>query len=400
MSGWRYLATRLNGDGTETFLSNDVPLQDPALTEDLSGPGGIDGRLSPELERLQAPDGRPLLVPWSTAIYAEKDGVIRAGAIVSDISENGPALVPQSIGFTGYLRDQPYTGDHSWLLTDPLVVARHIWSHVQSKAQGDLGLAVDGTTSPVRVGLPESPVDPGTVSDEVWDRLRTMGWRGKADDGKERLYAPEDEDAPSPEPFTLSWWKDHDLGSVFDKLAAETPFEYRVDHEWSGETITHQLRLGYPTLGARLTGPSFVTGINILEIPQLDYDGDDYASEVVVLGAGQGRKMIRGNSTRPTDRLYRVAVVQDKRATTKKAATATAARQVATRRGDPDLSTFVVTDHPNAPLGSFSPGDEILVQTRGGWGVTRDIWVRILSITTRPDQGRATVTATRVEKLE
>lgn len=399
MNGWRYLATRLNGDGTETFLSNDVPLQDPAITEDLSGPGGIDGRLSPELERLTGPDGRPLLVPWSTALYAEKDGVIRGGAIVSDMGENGPVLVPQSVGFTGYLQDQPYTGDQSWLFTDPLSIARHIWSHVQGKAQGNLGLAVDGTSSPVRVGLPESPVDLGTVSDAVWDRLMGMGWIGKKDDGKERLYAPED-DGAKPEPFTLSWWKDHDLGAVFDKLAAETPFEYKVEHEWSGETLAHRLRLGYPTLGARLTEPSFVTGINILEIPQVDYDGDDYASEVVVLGAGQGRKMIRGSSTRTTDRLYRAAVVQDKAATTKKAATATAARQVAARLGDPDLSTFVVTDHPNAPLGSFSPGDEILVQTRGGWGTARDIWVRILSITTRPDQGRATVTATRVEKLE
>lgn len=398
MSGWRYLATRLNGDGTETFLSNDVPLQDPALTEDLSGPGGIDGRLSPELERLQAPDGQPLLVPWSTAIYAEKDGRIRHGAIVSDLTEQGPELVPQSAGFTNYLQDQPYTGNKSWLFTDPLDIARHIWTHVQGKPRGNLGLALDGTTSPVRVGLPESPVDLGTVSDAVWNQLRALGWTGKPDDGKESLYAPEE--GATAEPFTLSWWKDHDLGAVFDKLAAETPFEYRVEHEWVGETLTHRLRLGYPTLGARLTEPSFVTGVNILEIPAVEYDGADYASEVLVLGAGQGRKMIRGSSSRPTGRLYRAAVVQDKRATSSRAATATAARQVASRLGDPDISTFLVTDHPNAPLGTFAPGDEILVQTRGGWGAPRDLWLRILSITTRPDQGRATVTATRVEKLE
>ena len=83
MGNWRYIASRLNGDGTETFLSYDVPLSGGQTTTALSGPGGINGTITPEIAALQDEYGRPILEPWSTAIYAEVDGQIRGGAILS-----------------------------------------------------------------------------------------------------------------------------------------------------------------------------------------------------------------------------------------------------------------------------------------------------------------------------
>ena len=371
--GWRYLATRLNGDGTEIFLSNDLPLQGAQLREDLSGPGGITGSLAPEVARLRSTEREPLFMPWSTAIYAEKDGQIRAGAILADLTENGPTLALDCVGFTGYLQGQPYKADGSWVHVDPLAIARHIWAHKQDQAGGNLGLVLDSITSPVRIGTKEEEVKFTTET------------------GEEVNFQTG--------PYTLQWWKDHDLGKAFDDLAAETPFDYLVAHAWSGESISHRLRLGYPTIGRRRDDLRFQVGENIFDTPELLYDGDEYASDVVVLGAGEGRKMIRGEDSRTTGRLQRTIVVTDKTLRNKKSANAAASRELSARLGDEDIDSLTVLDHPHAPIGSYAPGDEILIRSKHGWTQDVELWVRILSIVIEPEKNQATLTVARVEKM-
>lgn len=371
--GWRFLATRLNGDGTETFLSNDVPLQGAQLREDLSGPGGITGTIEPEITRLRSPAGEPLFMPWSTAIYAEKDGHIRAGAILADLVEDGPKLGLDCVGFTGYLQGQPYKADGSWVQVDPLVMARHIWAHKQGMKGANLGLVLDATTSPVRIGTKEEEV------------------KFTTENGEEVNFQTG--------PYTLQWWKDHDLGKAFDDLATETPFDYLVAHAWSGETISHRLRLGYPTIGRRRDDLRFQVGENVFDTPEVIYDGDEYASEVVVLGAGEGRKMIRGEFSKTTGRLQRTVVVTDKTLRNKKAANAAATRELSARLGDEDIDSLTVLDHPHAPIGSYTSGDEILIRSRHGWTQDIELWVRVLSIVTEPEKNQATLSVARVEKM-
>ena len=65
--GWRYIATKLNGDGTETVLDWDLPIVQPSFTDELSGAGGMSGTIAPEIARLRV-DGEPIFVPWSTAL--------------------------------------------------------------------------------------------------------------------------------------------------------------------------------------------------------------------------------------------------------------------------------------------------------------------------------------------
>lgn len=371
--GWRYLATRLNGNGTETFLSNDVPLLGAQLREDLSGPGGITGTITPEIARLRSSAGEPLFMPWSTAVYAEKDGNIRAGAILADMEETGPDLSLDCVGFTGYLQGQPYTGDISRVQVDPLEMARHLWAHQQGKRGGNLGLVMDSTTSPVRVGTPARDVNFTTGA------------------GEEVSFQAG--------PYTLQWWKDHDMGKAFDDLATETPFDYLVAHTWTGETISHRLRLGYPTIGRRRHDLRFQVGENIFAFPPILYDGDDYASDVVVLGAGEGRTMIRGEGSKPTGRLRRTAVVTDKTLRSKQSANSAAARELAARLGNEDIDTLTALDHPHAPVGSYAPGDEILIRSRGGWTTDVELWVRVLAIVIEPEKNHATLTVARTEKL-
>lgn len=396
---WRYLATRLNGDGTETFLSYDVPLGDVALVDDLSGPGGVSGILTPEQEHLIGSDGVPVFQPWSTAIYAEKDGSIRAGAILADLGENGPKLDVEAVGFNGYLNGQPYTFDAYWMQADPLDLARHLWEHKQEAVGGNLGIQLDSTTSPVRVGLPESPVKWGNVTAEMWDQLKALGWRGDPADGEEQLHQPAGQE-PAGGLYRLSWWVNHDLGKEFNDLALNTPFDYVVEHTWEGDRIAHRLRLGYPHLGSRRTDLRFVVGENVTIPPAVDYSGEDYASEVVVLGAGEGRQMVRGSASRATGRLHRGVVVQDKTITSESAARAAAERELQERLGDADISELTVVDHPHAPLGAVQVGDEIYVQSPKGWTRDLNLWVRVLSIRIEPAKDTSTLTVARVEKVK
>lgn len=371
--GWRYIASRLNGDGTETFLSWDVPLQNAAVVDDLSGPGGITGNISPELAALQTLEGDPIFVPWSTAIYAEADGQIRGGGILSELTEEGPKLSLDCIGFSGYLQGQPYASEFSQVGVDPLDVARHLWAHKQGTRGGNLGLVLDPLNSPIRVGTAEKSTEVTTGAGE--------------------------DTASTPGPYTLNWWSTHNMGAEFDKLAAETPFDYRVVHEWAGETIAHRMRLGYPTLGRRQHGLRFMVGENVFVIPKIQYSGGAYASEAIVLGAGEGRKMIRGTESTAPGRLHRAVVVEDKSLTSNQAAKKAALAEVHARLGDSDIDELVVHDHPHAALGTFSAGDEIRVDTRPGWSSSLSLWVRILSIKTEPDLNKCTLTVARVEKV-
>lgn len=375
-AGWRYFATRLAGDGTEEPLAWDLPLSGVELTDTLSGPGALSATISPEAARLKDESGRAVFVPWSTAVYAEASGQIRGGGILTPSSTlEGPSCSLDCVGFAGYPTGMPYTHNRSWVGADPLDLVRHIWEHLQGHPGGDLGVVVDEDTSPVRIGTDPEAED--KTNDE------TAGGAG----GDERG------------PYRLNWWSTTDLGSELAQLAEATPFDFREEHQWAGDAVRHRLRLGYPRLGRRRE-ERFVVGENVTVVPTVGYS-DDYASEVLMLGAGEGRKMTRGRAHRPDGRLRRVAVVSDKSLRTSSAADRAAERQVRALLGAPDISEVVVADHPHAPVGSLTVGDDICVQVpeRAGWAGRLDLWVRITQMTTSPDAaGAVTLTVARTDR--
>lgn len=372
----KYVLTRLNGDGTETRLHPSVPLSGAAITVALSGPGGLAGSITPEIAALKDSDGRPLIVPWQTALYADDEGTIRGGGIITDPQESTASLQLDALGHSGYLTGIPYLGEQpAQIQVDPLDMARHIWAHAQAQPAGNIGMVLDATKSPVKVGTVAKDVDFTTAAGEA------VSFQAG--------------------PYQLTEWNTEDLGKAFDDLAAGTPFEYRTEHYWDGDTIRHRLRLGYPRLGRRRHDLHFVTGENITAAPGIDHLGDDYANAVLVLGAGEGRAMVRYYAASPDGRLRRPVVVTDKTITSKKAAASRAARELKLRQGVPDISgDIVIRQHKHAPIGSFDPGDEILIQTGKGWTGRLAVWARILSTTYAPEAGTVTLSVIQTEKLE
>lgn len=377
--GWRYFATRLNGDGTETLLDPDLPLEDVTIDDVLSGHASVSGKLEPVYSRLVAPDGELLLREYSTAIYAENDGDVRAGGILTRSGFDGPSWEVETTGFTGYAIDMPYTGSgYKGVKVDPIDVVRVIWNHIQSQPGGNIGLVLDSTDTngEVTIGTELRQVEFDTQSGPVSFEAG---------------------------PYKLNWYTNHDLAGDIDDLASETPFDYHERHYWdANDVLHHHVDIGYPKLGRKRDDLRFTFGVNIFTPVELERDGALYASGTLVLGAGEGASMIkslREPPTRPQGRLRRIAVVVDDSIKSRRRADRRADTENQWRARLDDITTVIVNDHEHAPLGAAKVGDEIRIEGQGDW-VGVDMWVRILAITYQPEDGNiAEYTIARTDKL-
>lgn len=364
--GWNYFVTRLEGNGSETRIASDVMLNNVGLTYSLSAPNILTAELKPEIPSLLDSKGQHVFVPWSSAVYAEKDGVIRFGGIVTSVEPEDETLKLTVEGFAAYAYDMPYIGEKEYIQADPVQIVKDIWAHLQGQAGGNLGLSVKGAATPVRIGTEPREVEFTTATGE--DVSFEAG------------------------PYKLNWWSTHDLGGVIDNLAESTPFDYTESHAWDGDNIAHRLDLFFPGKSARRSNLRFAIGENVTAVPRIDQDGDEYASGVTVLGAGEGREMRMGEAVQTPKRLRRVKVITDKSVSSHRNAREIAAQELELSE-DPygTISDLLVMDHPNAPLFSFEPGDEIRVVGDTGWGGYVDMFVKIINITVNTDEGIATL---------
>jgi len=376
-SSWRYIAQRIDGEGPGVYLDWDVPLFDVQHTDVLSGPCQLNASIPVEIGRLKAEDGRPLLDEWGTIILAEVDGRLEDGGafIVVNSEFAGPDWSLSCLGFSTYPKGMPYTESWYGVGVDPLDVYRRIWSHLQAQPGGNLGVVLDGTTSPVRIGT----------------QLENVQFQTQAG----QMVAFE------AGPKKLAWYVTDDLGNEQDSLAKDTPFDYHEKTTWLDKdagTFEMRIELEYPRRGRRLDN-RFAVGENIHQTPTVSRTGDDYANGVMVLGAGEGRDMVHTLVQGPRrGRLRRVATVSDKECNTLAKATARANRELASRLLIEDVTQVVISDHPHAPRGSYRVGDEILIVIEDDW-VSATLWFRILAIGSTPDgSSDATVTIKRSDK--
>jgi hypothetical protein len=331
------------------FLDWDLPLSDVEVTYALSGPSEITGVFAPERANLN-------LAPrhaWSTWVHLEQDGLIRASGILQPTAIDGPTLKLSCSGPSAYPHGIPYLGDYSRRNVDPLDVVREIWRHVQSYPDSDLRVIIDDTTS------------------------------------RERLATDEKQD-----PYRLAWWDTKDCGQEIDNLARDTPFDYVETAQWNADHsgVLHHVRLGYPRIGRRLDNVRFAVGENVLAAVPLAEQEDDYASSVLVVGAGEGRERVRGVASERLDRVRRVAVVTDKSIGQEKAAKSLAQQEL--RRRQPKFAVdqiTVNTAHPNAELGTFSCGDDVPVTGEFAWAGRVTAWHRVVAISWSPSRDIAVV---------
>lgn len=355
--GWRYFAQTAPGG---QVIDPDLPLSGVSITETLSGPGELSGTIPVEVARLRGAN----LWEWQAMVFAEKDGQIRGGGIVDVSRQTGPAWELNCVGHSGYPKGQPYVGD-GWVGTavDPADVYRLIWDHLQSFPDGDLGVVVSSDTTPVRIGseqyvpLYETPSPADTTFDEG--------------------------------PIRLNFYETLDLGEMADEMAKAAPFDYRERIQYlSDGSVGLFIDIGYPRIGRRRDDLTFQLGVNVVEPPARTLVEEGYASEVIVLGAGEGREKVRGHA--PRNRiggLRRAVTLVDDTLRYDWQAQDRAREEQRQRSGIREIRQLALADHPMAPAGSFGVGDEIHVVGRSGWDEI-DTWVRVVGITISPEDAR------------
>lgn len=153
--GWRYIAQRFDGNtgGLGDFLDFNVPLTGVNLEEVLSGDNALSGTITPEYTRLKGADGQPILREWGTAIWAEDpDGEIRGGGLLTYSDFTGPTWTLECTDLTVITDGLPFTEAAFFVNVDPMDLFRHIWEYVQRQPSSNMGISIDATTSPMRLG--------------------------------------------------------------------------------------------------------------------------------------------------------------------------------------------------------------------------------------------------------
>ena len=316
--------------------------------------------------------GDPLIQNWQSVIVSERDGQIMGVSIVKDSPVDEGTMSLSGIGFAGYPTGMPFTASFKGIEVDPIDQVRRIWDHLQGKPQGNLGVVVDDTKAPAGVTIGAEEKD---VSFETGEGEQVEFQSG---------------------PYILAWYQTDDCGKEIEDLAEYTPFDYRMEHEWSGETFTSFLRIGTPKIGVRRSRPRFVVGENIIEFPGIERVGDDYANEVLCLGSGEATKMRKGTATVKTNRLRRAVVLADKSQRSNAAAEKAANAELKNRAGDPDITEITIMQHPNAEFNTWQLGDEILVTTPESWVKKMHMWCRVVSETWDCDKDTLKLTLKKV----
>lgn len=387
MSEWRYLVYRLDGyTGTETLLVPEANLSGVTLRHALSAPPGISASVDAWTFAQKAHDGRPLFVDWSTLIFAEKDGEIRAGGMLIDTAWNGETYDLTVAGYMAHPQGQPYVGPGEMHVQIDLADAvRKIWTYLQAIPGGNLGLEVDPTTlSAIRIGTKLEQVDFTTG----------LGEQVSFEAG----------------PWKLSWHTTDDIGRVMDDLF-EQGMEYRETHSWRPDgTIRHRVDLwapGSPAGGGaalirRRTDVRIVLEENAVELPTKDRDSENYANTVQGLGAGDGPKTVRSvvSQKDPLGRVARARNVTDSSLRSKGAVTLMAKQKLAESAGGWEITQLRVRDSHLLPIGTLLPGDEVRVIGNIGEEMYDD-FVRVVTIEESPENGdEMTLTVVRHDKSE
>uniref|UniRef100_UPI003F4943F3 hypothetical protein n=1 Tax=Streptomyces sp. CA-136453 TaxID=3240050 RepID=UPI003F4943F3 len=375
-SQWRYIAQRAL---PEQIIDWDVPF---ALSSnpkrDLSGPGSMSGTIEPEYARMIGPDGLPILQEWGTKIYLEIDGYLRWGGIITKTSFDGPKITVQCEGLTSYPHGIPYEDS---MVSGELITPKDPYDGKDRNHDG----WVDGAKGNVRVPDPPKPytgkrIDAYDAFRAIWSHVQSRPYGDigiKVDDHKlgELLGAADGSD-----PWKLYWWDNPDCGQALDSLTKLIPFDWMEEHRWAGggNAIEHRVRLGTPRLGRRRTDLRFADGENIAAIAKPEGMGDDFANEVVILGKGEGRDMARGQLHRYDGRLRRVATVADKTLASPTELRTRGEQELAGRTQALQIPAIQIVDHPNAPFGSWQLGDDIRVQVHVPWVGDVDVWHRII----------------------
>lgn len=300
--------------------------------------------------------GLPRFVPWSTAFGVEVSGSLQAFVVLSQVDTDDQKMTLGTVGLTGYPDGMPWTdaavrkyeADPGHLIVD-------IWDKLQSHRWGNLGVQVNRVDTKVRVGrkVAEKKDSEGKILEAAVD-----------------------------EPWVVDRTETHDLGAEIDQLVSEAGLEWREEVSYgSGSSPVVRMTLG-SRQGRRREDLYCEIGVTVAVVPSTAMASEDYASDVLLIGAGEGPSRVVSHRWVSTpSRIRRVYTHQAQDIYRQPAADSEAAKILSflqPKQGN--IRELIVRDHPAMPVWTIAPGDELRLRGNLGQEGTIDRWVRVISI--------------------
>lgn len=271
------------------------------------------------------------LNPKQIALYVERDGVIVWGGIIWTVrrTPNSNLLDIGATGFWDYFNHRLIRWSMAFTLAhgtaiDQLSIARAIIGTAQSallSPGGSIGLLLDPTLS-------------GVI--------------------RERTY---------------NVWDRKNVATAIQELSAlEDGFDFRVDSQWESGAITKRMRWGYPRLGTR-SGLVFELGGNV-EALAWQLDGSQDANQIDAIGAGEGASMLIATASDPSQlTAYPLleAITSYKDVSEFGTLQNHAIADLVARTGSFGLSNIIVRTTTDAPVGSWTVGDDVYIRANDGF---------------------------------
>lgn len=135
------------------LLTNDplaeLELKSVSYEQVLNNPGSFSGQLTIAAAQMARADVIGSTVPGRTAIYVDRDGEITWGGILwkRRYQASSRALTLEGQTFESYLERRRLVDSLTYLNADQLTVMQSLISHMQSAANGDIGIEVGNETS-------------------------------------------------------------------------------------------------------------------------------------------------------------------------------------------------------------------------------------------------------------
>lgn len=317
MADYRILVADLKTN----VIREEIPFTDFSYSRVLCRAGAFTGRLPythPKATLLN-------INPKQIALYVERDGVIVYGGIIWTARVSGSNLLEVgSEGFWSYFNRRLIRHTIDLSSTDQLDIARRILNDAQSATLspgGSINLLIDSDLSGVLRQRTYNAFERKTVST-----------------------------------------------AVEELSALDNGFDFRVDCQWESNAITKRLRWGYPRLGVR-GGLVFELGGNAQAVAWL-LDGSKDANLVDAVGAGEGANMLISTASDPSQLTafpLLETTVSFKDVTMPDTLADHAIAALAARSGSLGLSNVVIRTTTDAPVGSWTVGDDVRIRADDGF---------------------------------
>lgn len=287
---WRFYARRQT---TGEWLHTDVPMV-ADLTWQLGRSGYATGFVPAAFDDGRAVDGKPFWQERGTTLYAEENNHLKWVGLCSwahptrsgrELEFKGLSSAYDLIGFDGRIK--------AWQ-PNPYDMVQQLIDNADAQPDGDMGFTIVRDGPPATyAGDEQPPVERpekvkrrrGEALEHFEDRQEE---RAKAQEQWDKLYGDR-------RPYAVAYWEAPYIMDELLELAREIPFDWLERHSWANRdnlNPDHELVLS-ERIGRIRPDLTLTDGVNIAEVLDPTTDYDRYGNHIVMLGAGEGPKMLR-----------------------------------------------------------------------------------------------------------